>query len=94
MLMTEGILNILPRSIMLEEEDSSEDLELVECRWNNNLTFPLTYWVMSFDLYIWWWWLCCLWWCCSFKDLVFWKSNVLPLDDFRNHGVRYGHISL
>jgi hypothetical protein len=30
MLMTEGILEILPRSIVLEEDDSSENLELVE----------------------------------------------------------------
>jgi hypothetical protein len=30
MLMTEGIFKILPRSTVLEEEDSSENLELVE----------------------------------------------------------------
>jgi hypothetical protein len=30
MLMTKGILEILPRSIVLKEEDSSENLELVE----------------------------------------------------------------
>jgi len=30
MLMTEDILEILPRSIVLEEDDSSENLELVE----------------------------------------------------------------
>jgi len=28
--MTKGILEILPRSIVLDEEDSSENLELVE----------------------------------------------------------------
>jgi len=45
-LITEGILEILPRSIVLEEEKSSENLELVECRWKNNLTLPSVYWVM------------------------------------------------
>jgi hypothetical protein len=30
MLMKKGILEILPRSIVLKEEDSSENLELVE----------------------------------------------------------------
>ena len=47
MLMTKGILKILPRSIMLEEEDSSENLELVELRWKDNLTLPSVYWVIS-----------------------------------------------
>jgi hypothetical protein len=41
--MTEEILKILDGSIVLDEEDSSEDLELVECRWKDNLTFPSVY---------------------------------------------------
>ena len=45
--MTEGILDILPRSMVLEEENSSEYLELVECLWKESLTFPSLYWVMS-----------------------------------------------
>ena len=47
MLMTEGILDILPRSMVLEEEDPSENLELVECLWKESLTFPSVNWVMS-----------------------------------------------
>jgi len=39
-------LEILPRSIVLEEEESSENLELVECRLKDNLTLPSVYWVM------------------------------------------------
>jgi len=45
--MTEEILKILDGSIVLDEEDSSEDLELVECQWKDNLTFPSVYWVIS-----------------------------------------------
>jgi len=45
-LITEGILEILPKSIVLEEEEASENLELVECRWKDNLTFPSVYWVI------------------------------------------------
>ena len=41
-------MEILPRSIVLEEEESSENLELVECRWKDNLTLPSVYWVMFF----------------------------------------------
>jgi hypothetical protein len=47
-LIIEGILKILPRSITLEKEESSENLELVECRWKDNLTLPSVYWVMFF----------------------------------------------
>jgi len=39
-------LEILPRSITLEKEESFENLELVECRWKDNLTLPYVYWVM------------------------------------------------
>jgi len=45
--MTEGTFEILPRSTVLEEEDSSENLELVEWRWKDNFTLPSVYWVMS-----------------------------------------------
>jgi hypothetical protein len=45
-LITEGILEILPKSIALEVEESFENLELVECRWKDNLTLPSVYWVM------------------------------------------------
>ena len=41
MLITEGIVEILPRSIVMEQEDSSENLELVECWWKDSLTLPL-----------------------------------------------------
>jgi hypothetical protein len=36
-------MEILPRSIVLEEEEASENLELVECRWKDSLTFPSVY---------------------------------------------------
>ena len=45
--LSQKILKILARSIVLDEEDSSENLELVECRWKDNLTFPSVYWVIS-----------------------------------------------
>ena len=38
--MIKGILDTLPRSIVLEEEDSFENLELVEFIWKDNLTLP------------------------------------------------------
>ena len=46
--MTGGILDILPGSMVLEEEeDSYVYLELVECLWKESLTFPSANWVMS-----------------------------------------------
>ena len=41
--MTKGILETFPKSIVLEEEDSSENLELIECQWKDNLTLPSKY---------------------------------------------------
>ena len=35
--LSQKILKILARSIVLDEEDSSENLELVECRYKDNI---------------------------------------------------------
>ena len=43
MFLTEGILDTHQKFIVLEEEDSSRNLELVECRWKDNLTLPSAY---------------------------------------------------
>jgi hypothetical protein len=38
-----GISEILPRFIVLDVEDSSENLELVEFLWKDSLTLPSLY---------------------------------------------------
>lgn len=43
MFIIEEILDILPRSIELEEEDSYENPELIECLWKHGLTLPSEY---------------------------------------------------
>jgi hypothetical protein len=47
MFMIEEILETLLRTIVLDEEDTFKNRELVECRWKDNLTFPSVYWVIS-----------------------------------------------
>jgi len=47
MFMTEEILETHLRFIVLDEEDTFKNRELVECRWKDNLTFPSVYWVIS-----------------------------------------------
>jgi len=45
--MIEEILETLLRTIVLDEEDTFKNRELVECRWKDNLTFSSVYWVIS-----------------------------------------------
>jgi hypothetical protein len=44
--MIEWISEILSKLIVLDEEDSSKNLELVEYMWNVNLTMTSMYWII------------------------------------------------